>query len=43
MLINLVEILKLAEEKGVAVGVLNTSNLERITSVCNATENWKCP
>lgn len=43
MLINLVEILKLAEEKGFAVGAFNTPNLECVTAVLSAAEKLELP
>ena len=43
MLVNLVEILKLAEEKKCAVGAFNTPNLECITAVLNAAERLNVP
>ena len=43
MLINLVEILKLAEEKNCAVGAFNTPNLECINAVLNAAEELNVP
>ena len=43
MLINLVEILKLAEEKHFAVGAFNTPNLECIHAVLDAAEKWNVP
>ncbi len=43
MLVNLVEILKLAEEKKCAVGAFNTPNLECINAVLNAAERLKVP
>ena len=43
MLVNLVEILKLAEEKHCAVGAFNTPNLECVTAVLNAAEKLNVP
>ena len=43
MLVNLVEILKLAEEKKGAVGAFNTPNLECITAVISAAERLNVP
>ena len=43
MLVNLVEILKKAEEKKCAVGAFNTPNLECITAVLNAAERLNVP
>ena len=43
MLVNLVEILKQAEEKKCAVGAFNTPNLECITAVLNAAERLNVP
>ena len=43
MLINLVEILKLAKEKACAVGAFNTPNLECVTAVLNAAERLNVP
>ena len=43
MLVNLVEILKLAEEKKCAVGAFNTPNLECINAVLNAAERLNVP
>ncbi len=43
MLVNLVEILKLAEEKKCAVGAFNTPNLECIHAVLNAAEKLNVP
>jgi Tat protein secretion system quality control protein TatD with DNase activity len=43
MLVNLVEILRLAEEKKCAVGAFNTPNLECINAVLNAAERLNVP
>ena len=43
MLVNLVEILKIAEEKHSAVGAFNTPNLECVTAVLNAAEKLNVP
>lgn len=43
MLVNLVEILKLAEEKKCAVGAFNTPNWECILAVINAAEKLNVP
>ncbi len=43
MLVNLVEILKMAEEENGAVGAFNTPNLECITAVLNAAERLNVP
>lgn len=43
MLVNLVEILKLAEEKKCAVGAFNTPNLECINAVLDAAEKLNVP
>ena len=43
MLVNLVEILKIAEEKHCAVGAFNTPNLECVTAVLNAAEKLNVP
>lgn len=43
MLVNLVEILKLAEEKKCAVGAFNTPNWECILAVIDAAEKLKVP
>ena len=43
MLINLVEILKLAEEKKCAIGAFNTPNLECIRAVLDAAEKLNVP
>ena len=43
MLINLTEILKMAEEKKCAVGAFNTPNLENLTAVLNAAERLNVP
>lgn len=43
MLINLKDILALAEEKSCAVGAFNTPNLECITAVLNAAERLRRP
>ena len=43
MLVNLVEILKTAEEKKCAVGAFNTPNLENLTAVLNAAERLNVP
>ena len=43
MLVNLVEILKLAEEKKGAVGAFNTPNLECVSAVLNAAERLNVP
>lgn len=43
MLVNLVEILKLAEEKKFAVGAFNTPNLECIRAVIDAAERLNVP
>ena len=43
MLVNLVEILKLAEEKKCAVGAFNTPNLECINAVLDAAERLNVP
>ena len=43
MLVNLVEILKLAEEKKCAVGAFNTPNLECIHAVLHAAERLNVP
>lgn len=43
MLVNLVEILKLAEEKKCAVGAFNTPNLECINAVLTAAEKLNVP
>ena len=43
MLINLVEILRMAEEKKMAVGAFNTPNLECINAVLNAAERLNVP
>ncbi len=43
MLVNLVEILKLAEEKKCAVGAFNTPNLECINAVIAAAEDLNVP
>ena len=43
MLVNLVEILKLAKEKKCAVGAFNTPNLECVNAVINAAEKLNVP
>ena len=43
MLVNLVEILKQAEENKSAVGAFNTPNLECINAVLNAAERLNVP
>lgn len=43
MLVNLVEILKLAEEKKCAVGAFNTPNLECVNAVIDAAERLNVP
>ena len=43
MLVNLVEILQLAEEKKRAVGAFNTPNLECVSAVLNAAERLNVP
>ena len=43
MLVNLVEILKLAEEKKCAVGAFNTPNLECLNAVIDAAEKLNVP
>lgn len=43
MLVNLVEILKMAEEKKCAIGAFNTPNLECINAVLAAAEELKVP
>ena len=43
MLVNLIEILKLAEEKRCAVGAFNTPNLECINAVIDAAEKLNVP
>ncbi len=43
MLVNLVEILKLAEEKKCAVGAFNTPNLECVNAVIGAAERLNVP
>ncbi len=43
MLVNLVEILKLAEEKNCAVGAFNTPNLECLNAVLDAAEKLNVP
>ena len=43
MLVNLVEILKLAEEKKCAVGAFNTPNLECVNAVIDAAEKLDVP
>lgn len=43
MLINLVEILKMAEEKKNAIGAFNTPNLENLNAVLNAAERLNVP
>ena len=43
MLVNLVEILKLAEEKKCAVGAFNTPNLECVNAVLSAAEKLNVP
>ena len=43
MLVNLIEILKLAEEKGCAVGAFNTPNLECVNAVISAAERLDVP
>ena len=43
MLVNLVEILKMAEEKGCAVGAFNTPNLECVNAVLSAAERLNVP
>ena len=43
MLVNLVEILKLAEEKKCAVGAFNTPNLECVNAVLGAAERLNVP
>ena len=43
MLVNLVEILKLTEEKKCAVGAFNTPNLECINAVLNAAQRLNVP
>ena len=43
MLVNLVEILKLAEEKKCAVGAFNTPNLECVNAVLAAAEKLNVP
>ena len=43
MLVNLVEILKLAEGKKCAVGAFNTPNLECVTAVLSAAERLNVP
>ena len=41
MLVNLVEILKMAEKQGTAVGAFNTPNLENLNAVIEAAERLK--
>ncbi len=43
MLVNLKEILKIADEKGIAVGAFNTPNLESLMAVIGAAEERNCP
>lgn len=43
MLVNLKEILKIADEKGIAVGAFNTPNLEALNAVIGAAEERNCP
>ena len=43
MLINLVEILKMAEEQKNAIGAFNTPNLENLNAVLNAAERLNVP
>lgn len=43
MLVNLKEILKIADEKGIAVGAFNTPNLEALNAVISAAEDRDCP
>ena len=43
MLVNLIEILNLAEEKKCAVGAFNTPNLECVSAVLNAAERLNVP
>lgn len=43
MLVTLKEILKLAEEKEIAVGAFNTPNLESLRAVTEAAQELKCP
>ena len=43
MLVNLVEILKMAEEKKCAIGAFNTPNLECVNAVLAAAEELKVP
>ena len=43
MLVNLVEILKMAEEKKCAIGAFNTPNLECVNAVLAAAEGLKVP
>ena len=43
MLVNLVEILKMAEKQGTAVGAFNTPNLENLNAVIEAAERLNVP
>ena len=43
MLVNLVDILKIAEEKKCAVGAFNTPNLECVVTVLEAAEKLQVP
>ena len=43
MLVNLIEILKLAEEKKCAIGAFNTPNLECVNAVIAAAEKLNVP
>ncbi|MRY42704.1 class II fructose-bisphosphate aldolase [Clostridium beijerinckii] len=43
MLVTMKEILKIAEEKDIAVGAFNTPNLESIMAVLNAAEKYETP
>ncbi len=43
MLVNLVEILKMAEEQGTAVGAFNTPNFENLNAVIGAAERLNVP
>lgn len=43
MLVNMKEILKEAEEKGYAIGCINTPNMETLRAVVDAAEELNVP
>lgn len=43
MLVNLKEILEIAEERNIAIGAFNTPNLEALMAVISAAEERNCP